>query len=74
MLRQNKKQSRQIEVSVVMPAFNEERSVGHAVSAVLRAFDDLELHFSNNRSYKVRHVAACDGIKSICRKKIESIY
>ena len=35
-------------------------------------FDDLELHFSNNRSYKVRHVAACDGIKSICRKKIES--
>ncbi len=44
MLRQNKKQSRQIEVSVVMPAFNEERSVGHAVSAVLRAFDDLELH------------------------------
>ena len=34
--------------------------------------DDLELHFSNNRSYKVRHVAACDGIKSICRKKIES--
>ena len=35
-------------------------------------FDDLELNFSNNRSYKVRHVAACDGIKSICRKKIES--
>ena len=35
-------------------------------------FDDTELHFSNNRSYKVRHVAACDGIKSICRKKIES--
>ena len=35
-------------------------------------FDDLELNFSNNRSYKVRHVAACDGIKSLCRKKIES--
>ncbi|MEL1232013.1 MAG: FAD-dependent monooxygenase, partial [Candidatus Neomarinimicrobiota bacterium] len=35
-------------------------------------YDDLELHFSNNTSYKVKHVAACDGIKSICRKKFES--
>ena len=44
MLHKNKKQSRHIEVSVVMPAFNEEKSVGHAVTAVLQAFDDLELH------------------------------
>ena len=35
-------------------------------------FDDTELHFSNNRSYKVRHVAACDGIKSICRNQLDS--
>lgn len=44
MLPKNKKQSSDIDVSVVMPAFNEERSVGHAVTSVLQAFDDLELH------------------------------
>ena len=35
-------------------------------------FDKLELHFLCNKRYKVRHIAACDGIKSICRKKFES--
>ena len=44
MLHKNKKQSTDIDVSVIMPAFNEEKSVGHAVIAVLQAFDDLELH------------------------------
>ena len=33
--------------------------------------ENLKLHFSNNNSYKVRHIAACDGIKSICRHSIE---
>ena len=34
-------------------------------------FEKLELHFLNDRTYQVRHIAACDGIKSICRKKVE---
>ena len=34
--------------------------------------ENLKLYFSNNTSYKVRHIAACDGIKSICRNSIES--
>ena len=34
-------------------------------------FEKLELHFSDDKAYQVRHIAACDGIKSICRKKIE---
>ena len=29
-----------------------------------------EIHFSNNISYKVKHIAACDGINSLCRNKI----
>ena len=33
---------------------------------------NLKLHFSNNNSYKVKHIAACDGIKSVCRYSIES--
>jgi len=33
--------------------------------------ENLKLHFSNNNSYKVRHIAACDGIKSVCRHSIE---
>ena len=32
--------------------------------------NNTELHFSNNIMYKVKHVAACDGIKSICRNHI----
>ncbi|MDB2489678.1 FAD-dependent monooxygenase, partial [Gammaproteobacteria bacterium] len=32
--------------------------------------NNSELHFSNNIMYKVKHVAACDGIKSICRNHI----
>ena len=34
-------------------------------------FEKLELHFLDDKAYQVRHIAACDGIKSICRKKIE---
>jgi salicylate hydroxylase len=34
-------------------------------------FEKLELHFLDNKTYHVRHIAACDGIKSICRKKVE---
>ena len=34
-------------------------------------FDNLELHFNNNQVYKIAHIAACDGIKSLCRKKTE---
>ncbi|MDA7642557.1 FAD-dependent monooxygenase, partial [Gammaproteobacteria bacterium] len=38
----------------------------------LRSIDinNSELHFSNNITYKVKHIAACDGIKSICRNQI----
>ena len=31
-------------------------------------FDKLELHFLGDKTYKVKHVAAFDVIKSICRK------
>lgn len=34
-------------------------------------FEKLELHFLDDKTYQVRHIAACDGIKSICRKKVE---
>lgn len=34
-------------------------------------FDNLELHFNNNQVYKIAHIAACDGIKSLCRKKTD---
>ena len=34
--------------------------------------DTLELKLSGNKTYEVRHIAACDGIKSLCRKKIDS--
>ena len=33
--------------------------------------DTLELNFSGDKTFKVRHIAACDGIKSLCRKKID---
>jgi len=32
--------------------------------------NNSELHFLNNIRYKVKHIAACDGIKSICRNQI----
>ena len=32
----------------------------------------LEINFTGNKSYKVNHIVACDGIKSSCRKKIDS--
>jgi len=31
--------------------------------------DNMNILFSNNLSYKVSHIAACDGIRSICREK-----
>ena len=34
-------------------------------------FDKVELKLSANKTFKVRHIAACDGIKSLCRKKID---
>ena len=34
--------------------------------------DRLEINFIGNKSYKVNHIVACDGIKSSCRKKIDS--
>ena len=34
-------------------------------------FNKLKLHFLGDKIYKVRHIAACDGIKSLCRKKVE---
>ena len=34
--------------------------------------DKCELNFSGGKSYKVKHIAACDGIKSMCRKKLDT--
>ncbi len=34
--------------------------------------DRLEINFIGNKSYKVNHIVGCDGIKSSCRKKIDS--
>jgi salicylate hydroxylase len=36
-------------------------------------FDKVELKLSGNKTFKVRHIAACDGIKSLCRKKIDCV-
>ena len=33
--------------------------------------DKSEIYFKENKTYKVRHIAACDGIKSLFRKKID---
>ena len=30
--------------------------------------DRLQINFIGNKSYKVNHIVACDGIKSLCRK------
>ena len=35
-------------------------------------FDKSELNFLDCKTYKVRHIAACDGIKSICRNQLDS--
>ena len=35
-------------------------------------FDKCELNFLGGKTYKVKHIAACDGIKSICRKKLDT--
>jgi 2-polyprenyl-6-methoxyphenol hydroxylase-like FAD-dependent oxidoreductase len=34
--------------------------------------DKLKINFTGNKSYKVSHIVGCDGIKSLCRKKIDS--
>ena len=34
-------------------------------------FDKSELKFTGDKTYQVRHIVACDGIKSICRKKLD---
>ena len=34
--------------------------------------DKCELNFLGGKSYKVKHIAACDGIKSACRKKLDT--
>jgi len=34
--------------------------------------DKCELNFLGGKSYKVKHIAACDGIKSMCRKKLDT--
>jgi len=34
-------------------------------------FDKAELKFSGDKTHKVKHIVACDGIKSLCRKKID---
>ena len=35
-------------------------------------FDKSELNFLDCKTYKVGHIAACDGIKSICRNQLDS--
>jgi salicylate hydroxylase len=42
---------------------------GHELCDV--SIEKLELKFSGDKAYKVKHIAACDGIKSVCRKKID---
>lgn len=32
---------------------------------------NLKISFTNNKEYKIAHIAACDGIKSLCRQKNE---
>ena len=32
---------------------------------------NLKVSFTNNKEYKIAHIAACDGIKSLCRQKNE---
>ena len=34
--------------------------------------NNSEVHFLNNASYKVKHIAACDGINSLCRNQVLS--
>ena len=34
--------------------------------------NNSELHFLNNAFYKVKHIAACDGINSLCRNQVLS--
>ena len=31
---------------------------------------NLKVSFTNNKEYKIAHIAACDGIKSLCRQQI----
>jgi len=34
--------------------------------------NNSEVHFLNNATYKVKHIAACDGINSLCRNQVLS--
>jgi salicylate hydroxylase len=34
--------------------------------------NNLEIYFSNNATYKAKHIAACDGINSLCRNQVLS--
>ena len=34
--------------------------------------NNSEVHFLNNTTYKVKHIAACDGINSLCRNQVLS--
>ena len=36
--------------------------------------DNKEIHFSNNQKYNFSHIASCDGIKSICQRKISTSF
>ena len=35
-------------------------------------YKTIKLSFIGKKSYKVRHIVACDGIKSLCRKTIDN--
>lgn len=36
------------------------------------SLDESEISFTNKYSYKIMHIAACDGIKSVCRLEIDN--
>jgi salicylate hydroxylase len=42
----------------------------HKLSNLCR--NNSEVHFLNNAAYKVKHIAACDGINSLCRNQVLS--
>ena len=42
----------------------------HKLSNLCR--NNSEVHFLNNATFKVKHIAACDGINSLCRNQVLS--
>ena len=36
--------------------------------------DRNKIYFSNNNSYRVGHIAACDGIKSTCQSILSTLH